>query len=243
MSFVRDTLRFAKRAAKTALGRDLLLRPSLRQPTEFHGTRYGGWSILRDSLAPTSVVYSFGIGEDASFDLSLINKYSCRVHAFDPTPKSIAWVERNVGDERFVFHPWAAGANDGTLKLFLPKRTDFASASMTQGAHTSAASVEVPCFTVQTIMQRLGHDSLEVLKMDIESAEYGVLDQMGRDGTLQRVRQLLVEFHHWFPEVGLAPTRDAIRRLRAAGFQIAWVSPTGREVLFIASRPANPPSR
>lgn len=240
-----DTLRYARRLAKAALGRDILLRPTGRRPTEFHGTRYGGWSILRDSLTPASVVYSFGVGEDASFDLALIERYGCDVHAFDPTPKSIEWVERNIHDERFIFHPWAAGASDGTLTLFLPARADFASASMTPGAHTSKESVAAPAFTIATIMKRLGHDRLDVLKMDIESAEYGVLDTMQRDGALCKVRQLLVEFHHWFPEVGLAPTRRAVRQLRTAGFEIAWVSPAGYEVLFVAttSRPASASSR
>ncbi len=241
MSGVIDALRFTKRLAKAALGRDLLLRPTTRQPTEFHGTKYGGWSILRDSLTPASVVYSFGIGED----VSLISQYGCRVHGFDPTPKSVAWVEGNIHDERFILQPWAAGASDGTLRLFLPKRSDFVSASMTPGLHTSAESVEVPAFTITTIMQRLGHDFVDVLKMDIESAEYSVLDQMRIAGTFQHVGQLLVEFHHWFPEIGLAPTRRAVRQLRDAGFQIAWVSPAGYEVLFVAttSRPANASSR
>ncbi|GIS18490.1 MAG: hypothetical protein CM15mP120_04060 [Pseudomonadota bacterium] len=43
-------------------------------------------------------------------------------------------------------------------------------------------------------MRDLGHDHLDVLKMDIEGAEYAVLDDMLQSNILPD--QLLVEFHH-----------------------------------------------
>jgi len=69
------------------------------------------------------------------------------------------------------------------------------------------------------------------LKMDIEGAEYGVLPDM----LAQRiqVKQLLVEFHHRWPHIGVAKTKQAIRALNAAGYRIFSVSPGGEEYGFL----------
>lgn len=61
-----------KKAIKHLLVRDLWIRTDSAQATVFYGSRYGGWAIGEGSVGSDSVVYSFGIGEDASFDLGLI---------------------------------------------------------------------------------------------------------------------------------------------------------------------------
>ncbi len=47
------------------------------------------------------------------------------------------------------------------------------------------------------------------------------------------VRQILVEFHHRFPEVGLDRTRRAVSALNAAGYRIFFASDSGEEYSFI----------
>ena len=85
-----------------------------------------------------------------------------------------------------------------------------------------------------TIMKKLGHASVDLLKMDIEGAEYDVLTDM----LTQRipVKQLLVEFHHRWPEVGIEKTRHAIRSLNEAGYRIFNVSPSGEEYSFLRTQ-------
>ncbi len=70
--------------------------------------------------------------------------------------------------------------------------------------------------------------------MDIEGGEYDVIDDLLESGV--PVRQLLVEFHHHFPSVGLRKTLQAVRRLEAAGFRIFHISQRGLEFSFL--RPA-----
>jgi len=45
--------------------------------------------------------------------------------------------------------------------------------------------------------------------------------------------QLLIEFHHRFPNVGIQKTKDAIKKLKAYGYQLFSVSATGEEYGFI----------
>lgn len=217
----------------TLLGRELMFRREVAVPTEFHGSAYGGWAILADSLTPDSRVISAGVGEDASFDLSVISKYGCRVDALDPTPKSIAWARATIHEPRFVLHEWALSASDEPLRLYLPVHEAFVSASCRSGRHTSMRHVDVAAVTVQTLFERLEAPTVDVLKMDIEGAEYGVIPDALATGAFDRVKQLLVEFHHFHPAFGVEATRRTLAALRAAGWRIAWVSPSHHELLFI----------
>jgi len=79
-------------------------------------------------------------------------------------------------------------------------------------------------------MKMLGNTAIDVLKMDIEGAEYEVLWDLLGCGI--RPRQILVEFHHRWPELGIERTRRAVRELNQAGYLIFNVSASGEEYSF-----------
>jgi FkbM family methyltransferase len=212
-------------------GLDLDIAPTLDVPIEVHGNDYGGFALLRDSLSAGSTVWSCGIGEDASFDTSVIAKYGCTVHAFDPTPRSVAWVRAHVDDPRFQFQACAISDSDGTLRLYLPRDTSWVSASLVPGEHTRGEHIDVPTRRLASIRRDVGVP--DVLKMDIEGAEYDVLRDLLSGPDAFFPKQLALEFHHFWPAFGLAKTTEALARLDAAGYRVAWVSPSHHEVLLV----------
>ena len=88
-------------------GDDLLLLREIRPRVEMHGSDYGEWAVLQGSLTAESKVLFFGVGMDATFDLSIINQYGLSVHAFYPTPRSASWVETNISDPDLFSGPSA----------------------------------------------------------------------------------------------------------------------------------------
>ena len=223
-----------KLLVKHLLGKDLYLSAETSVETDYFGTRYGGWATPADAVLEDSVVYSFGIGEDASWDLALIDTKGCKIHGFDPTPKSLEWVEKHVTEPHFVMHPQALADFDGSLDLWLPANPEHVSASLRQSSGTSHQKITVPCEKLSTTMKRLGHERIDVLKMDIEGAEYAVLRNLcAEEGLLTRIGVLLVEFHHWMPAFDRHDTRESLSLLREGGFVPGWVSETGHEVMFV----------
>lgn len=222
-----------KKAIKHFIGRDLWIRPDVAIETNHYGTEYGGWSIQDRHINKDSTIYSFGVGEDASFDIDLIKSKKCVIHAFDPTPKSIRYVENNINEPNFILHQWAIGTENGELKLWLPDNPEHVSASLTSSSVRSLDSFDAECRTLQSIMDELEHSKIDILKIDIEGAEYGVIAQLCNTSLIDSIDQFLVEFHHRMEGFTKAQTLEAIEQLRRAGKKIAWVSDVGHECLFI----------
>lgn len=195
------------------------------------GSEYGGWSIQPTALSCDSVVYSFGIGEDITFDVALIETYGITVHAFDPTPRSLDWLASQQIPEMFLTHAYGISGQDGDACFFPPVNQSHVSVSVVPRGNENAQGMILPVRRLHTIMAGLGHDHIDLLKLDIEGAEYEVIPDILRSGV--DVRQLLVEFHHRFPEFGLDKTRKMLRLLKAYGFRLFSVSVAGEEFSFL----------
>jgi hypothetical protein len=59
--------------------------------------------------------------------------------------------------------------------------------------------------------------------MDIEGAEYGVLEDLIREKI--PVRQLLVEFHHRLSSFGTGKTKRVLSMLKEYGMRVCYVCP------------------
>ena len=176
------------------------------------GSSYGGWYVPVELLSPESIVYSGGVGEDASFDLALIETVGCSVWAFDPTPRSVAFASR-ITDPSFHFLPYALWSTDTTLPFFPPRDARHVSHSLVDLQGTGVASVEVECRTIATVMSELGHDRIDLLKLDIEGAEYQVLASLGDVQPLV----ICVELH---PAVGI---RGIVSFVRSLPYDVARI--------------------
>jgi len=220
-----------RRVVKSLLGKDFFLSIDTRVPHERFGSDYGGWNVVTSAIDANSVVYSFGVGEDATFDLELIRRFGVTIHAFDPTPRSIAWVEKQRLPKEFVLHKYGLAAVDGNATFYPPENPDHVSHSMLEKSVTNARAVTFPVKCLRTIMKELGHETIDVLKLDIEGAEYEVLESLIDDAI--RPRQFLVEFHHRFTDAGIGTTRQAVRALKKQGYGLFSVSRSVEEFCFI----------
>lgn len=226
----RNSFRTVKRTMRFLQGRDFWQKVQIRCEKLRLGNVGVAWSLCPTSLSERSVIYSFGVGEDISFDLQLIERFGSVVHAFDPTPRSIEWIAKQSVPSNLHFHAFGVAPYDGVCKFSPPFDQDHVSYTVLK-RESARPAVDLPVQKLATIMSDLGHDKIDLLKMDIEGAEYSVLADLLTSHI--RVDQLLVEFHHRFPEVGVNKTKAAIKALNAAGYRIFSVSPSGEELSFL----------
>lgn len=210
-----------------------ILRPPLHKPEielayEVLGTDYGGWPLLTAETPDCPLIYSFGVGEDVSFDIAAIERTEATVHAFDPTPRSLRWIAEQSLPPSFHFHPIGLGPEDGEAEFFAPEVDAYVSFSAQPAPKSDRGlAVRAPIQRLTTIIESLATGMPDIVKMDIEGFEYDVLDDLTA-GSL-RPAQLLVEFHHRMYGIPNARTIEQIERLRRVGYRIFYVSESGHE--------------
>lgn len=218
------------------IGREPWLRPTLSLPTEC----IQDWVICPGLIDRRQPLYSLGVGCNIKFDIAMISRFSLEVHAFDPTPSSIEWIAEQSTPAEFNFHPWAVAARDGRTR-FAPRRPSSQRRRNANTAETIYAmlpaetddhenQIEVAAMALPTITERLGHSSIGFLKMDIEGAEYAVIDSLLR--TELCPVQIVVEFHHRHPGLNKNMTVRAVEQLDEVGYSIFAISDSGREFSF-----------
>jgi FkbM family methyltransferase len=176
------------------------------------GSSYGGWFVPLSDVRPEWVVYSVGAGTDVTFDVGLISRSGCEVQVFDPTPAAIEHVGQ-LNEPRLHVHPWALWTRDEDIAMYLPRAGSGSLSAV--NLQRTANAVRLPGRSLRSIMVELGHNRVDLLKVDIEGAEYDVVtpELMVDAG----VRVLAIDVH---PNV---PARRAILFLRgflAAGYVV-----------------------
>lgn len=195
------------------------------------GSDYGGWNINPDIIPnKNALVYSFGVGEDITFDLSLIKKYNTEVYAFDPTPKSIEWIKKQHLPQKFNFYEIGIANYNGTAKFRFPKHQKHVSFRI-DNRTTDDQYVNCNVKTLKKIMEEFGHSHIDILKMDIEGAEYEVLQDMIESKIYPD--QLLVEFHFRNDRKKVKNTEETIKKLERENYQIFSISNSGNEVSLL----------
>jgi len=114
----------------------------------------------------------------------------------------------------------------------LPKGADGVSGSLLV-SHSYAGQEKRAVLTTSLaeILSQAGRDECDVLKLDIEGAEYAVLEALCRDGAVRRVRELLVEFHHHCTDRTFDDTLKAVRLVEASGFRLCHAE--DRNAMFL----------
>jgi FkbM family methyltransferase len=188
---------------------------------------------LKKGLSPKDVVCDCGLGNDANFSVDVISRFGCKVYGFDPTQKhqpSLRGVAEQYPD-RFVLHPFAVSAETGELEFF--ESEDDISGSLDR-SHKNlkgrSRTYPVTALSIREIFNLCRETYFEVLKIDIEGAEYGVLSSLDI-ALAANIGQLLVEFHHdVIPTYSMRDTAEAIAHLATFGFKAMTVD--DRNYLF-----------
>jgi FkbM family methyltransferase len=130
-------------------------------------------------------------------------------------------LDHRIPSSKLIFHPFGLYVSDNlAMRFYMPTNPDYVSCSVVEGMK-GESFIEVPVKSLRSIMQELGHTSIDLLKIDIEGCECDVLDSMLNDKLFPRY--LAVDFDlGWTGERIQDRKRcDAvIERLISAGYKL-----------------------
>lgn len=209
-----------------------LRRHSILDKPAANARLLGNWAVWPTGIDSRSVVYSFGVGANVAWDLAMIDSFVVTVHAFDPTPASIAWVNGQKLPSEFVFHDIGISNFDGWLDFYPPRKAGgFHYTQEPNRGRTNDRPVPGKVQRLSTIARELGHNRIDVLKLDVEGSEFYAVPDMLASGI--SIGQLLVEIHYQFPSRSFREGLDLIGSIKRAGFQCFWMSARGYEFGFV----------
>lgn len=165
----------------------------------------------------------------------LVELYGCEVHAFEPNPVFLEdLIGRFADDPRVHVNAVGLGRADATLAM-----QQLGLGSTVHGRDDAdVPTVDVTIRDVAAVFAELGHERLDYVKINIEGAEYDLLERMIETGWLDRSRYLLIQFHEWYPRAHLRRWRIR-RRLRRTHDQV-WNYPWIYELWCAKSEPHPP---
>jgi FkbM family methyltransferase len=181
------------------------LRPSKAADLVRLGTDYGGWWLPEFILRPGAVGYCAGAGDDISFDLALHDR-GMRVVTIDPTPDAASHANAVAPkSDRFAFVPVGLWDTATELRFYYPRdlaNVNYSIVNLQRTSEYFTAKVK----TLRELMDDLGDNHIDVLKLDIEGAEHRVIESFIADG----VRPVVVCVEFDKPD----PFRTALRSIR-----------------------------
>lgn len=177
------------------------------------GTAYGGWTIPLDLVTPSWTCWCIGAGGDITFDLALLDR-GATVRSFEPAPDYVENArEQAAGRDRFTAQQVAIAAEDGPLRLQVSHHEGSSSVSSANLYDTEDTFIEVPGRTLASLRQELGDERIDLLKLDIEGAEYGVMPTV--DLRALGVSVFSTQLHH---TGSVADARALITAVEAQGY-------------------------
>lgn len=193
-------------------------------------------------IEENDIVVDIG-ANDGVFTLFAASITRNAVHAFEPSPRNLEVLKRNIAANRLhqvIAHGCAVSAKIGLAKLLLdpadgqrnrlsdpilPCKIEQHETSTNLNYPISEPNqaktyIEVPVTTLQEIMDSNNLEQIDFLKMDCEGSEGSILISTSVD-YLQKIRKIALEFHDHLSELNHSDIQNILER---AGFttRLKW---------------------
>jgi len=149
-------------------------------------------------LDADSVVVDVG-AYDGVWAEEIAERYGMHLYAFEPNPDMIPHARSRLARfEKATLYPYALGGADATATLTLRGMgtTLFAgSGDEPPGGNERTVTVEVR--DIKRVLDEIGIDDIDFVKINIEGGEFDLLDRLIETGDVSRFRIIQVQFHEW----------------------------------------------
>lgn len=153
---------------------------------------------LKMRVPDTPIVIDIGANA-GFFSLFAASRFpGARVFSYEPVANNFSQLERNRDlnkDARIMCLPKAVYGYSGKLSLSFESDDSFTTSANVFGrSGTRGKTIQVPCVSLSEVFDEHHLDRCDLLKIDCEGSEYGVLYNCPAD-YLQRVTQMTIEVH------------------------------------------------
>jgi FkbM family methyltransferase len=191
-------------------------RPSL---LNFIGATIANKHILHEAdIDADSVVVDVGAFTGA-WAQNMVERYDPIIYAFEPNPNSFARLsEKAARNPKLRPQPYGLGDEDATVEFTLHGLGS--SMCDERSSHADTPRINVEIAAIDRVWKDLQLGQIDLMKINIEGAEFPLLDRMIKTNLLKNVRCFMIQFHEWHP--GAYGKRKHIRRELSKTHRLEW---------------------
>lgn len=162
-------------------------------------------------LAYSPLVWDVGAFE-GRWSREILDRYpTADLHLFEPVPLYAAMLPK----EGVWIHPYGLSDADGQATI-----TVAGDRSSTYEMGYSGTSEGI---VLRDILEELGDQTVHVLKLNVEGAEYPILERLTQANRLHQIHTLLIQFHTFIPNFG--ERYLAIKKAMLKTHTLTWRTP------------------
>jgi len=161
---------------------------------------------------------------DIGANIGLWTKYiksrnAQKIYCFEPNKKALeSLMGAFKGDESVIISDKAVNGQRGNLQFFFDQGNS-TSSSLLDVYDKNSSSYEVEAITLEDALNCTGSNFVDLVKIDIEGAEFDVLENASLE-TIERVHSFLIEFHSFYFEDGGEKESRLVAKLAGAGYSL-----------------------
>ena len=129
----------------------------------------------------------------------ILDRYSPTIHAFEPDPRNYKQLQKRAeADSRLIPYEFGLGEKNESVRMTLEYlgSTIYSDSSNRK----EAPSAEVKIRDIADTWKSLGLMHVNLMKINIEGAEFPLLERMIEMGLLKNVDCFMIQFHEWHPD-------------------------------------------
>jgi len=136
----------------------------------------------------------------ANIGMSVLYFKRCFPHstiiAFEPNPTTFDLLQKNIISyelSNITLHNLALSNSTGTIPFHFNDDKGTLTGSL-QSNRGGEKIIEVQCAKLSDLLSEI--DVVDLIKMDVEGAEQNIVEDLMQSGAIQKVKELIIEFHH-----------------------------------------------
>jgi len=170
---------------------------------------------LSYSLSEDSIVMDVG-GYEGKWTSDIFSKYKCFVYVFEPVQSFYNNIVKKFnGKDKIKLFNYALSNKNGNTKMCVNKDRS----SMFVGKLNS----EINMRDISEVIEELNLNTIDLIKINIEGAEYDLLDHIIEKNILTKFKNIQVQFHNFYPNA--KERRDTIRKFLNETHEISFDYP------------------
>lgn len=170
---------------------------------------------LNYDLNENALVVDLG-GYQGQWSSDIYSRFNCRVHVFEPAPVFFQYLKwRFAANPRITPHAVGLGPRDETLSLAMANDQ---SSLHNKSLADTAVKIQIVC--ADQYLQLLRIQEIDLLKINIEGAEYDLLEHLIQTQWIARIKNIQVQFHRFVPDA--QSRREKIRKLLALSHRTSY---------------------